>query len=1400
MYLEFLRGLNESTDDYLFLWELQKNKIWYFGGIDKQYNLQEGGKLTCTTEEVLEIVYPKDRKLLTDDFQRIIDGLSDVHNLDYRWMNKNGEIVWISCRGKVQTNSEGRPFIMVGRVSDTALKHKVDSLTRMFNKTKMSEDLEEVLYSGKNGFLMLLGVDDLKNINIRNGREFGNQVLKQVGRTLEDVVGNPQRTYRLDGDCFAIRMSSDTQEEVCEIYKQIQEKLADICTVSAGAVPYHVLPIMDSEILYQYAEDAMDRAKKKGKNNLAFFSSDDFEKKLSDIELLEEIKQSVQNGCKEFSLFYQPQVEEYTYRVYGAEALLRYDSPNRGRVMPNEFIPVLERTGLICEVGLWVLETALNQCKIWREKSPNFHISVNISYMQLQQADIAEKVMEILDKSNLPGEALTLEVTESMQLQDYQYLNRIFYKWKKAGIEISVDDFGTGYSSLGYLKSLKIDEIKIDRCFVSGIQLSAYNYRLLSNVLELAHSSQIRVCCEGVEEEEELKVLEKLNPDLLQGYFFSKPCEKNEFEKFYIESNIPEYKERLKFIGEIQSDIQLKGLQNDTNNLETVMEALEELIYVSDLETHELLYMNPASCSMTGVYDYKGQKCYKVIQGKYEPCTFCNNDCLKKEDFLIWESENTYWKRNFILKDKLISWNGRPARLEVGLDVTERENLTKKVEEKLDFAENVLDCAKVLAQETDMNKAVQEILQYVGEFYQADRAYLFEPDECYPEQWNNTYEWCEDGISSEKNNLQNVTQDILQRWLELFKTDSSIVITNVDSIREKSPLEWEVLYAQGIRRLIVAPIKLGKRLIGFIGVDNQKHCIQDDAQIRMMALFMASRLQKNETEERLGELLNFHHRDILSATDLGLWVIRIDKEADRYEMYVDETMRRVLAIEKEYTPEEVYIHWHSRISDGYYNYVHRSVDNMINSGNIVQLQYTWNHPSLGEVQVRCTGIRVEDNDGMICLEGYHRMINSVDQTQFLSEQPSCEVFEYNERKSSIYFHSARTLLDGDGLHENNFPDSWIEQEIVHPHFRNKFKEIFTNVEKKENIEGLELLLKSGQGEYSWFKLNTRHLGEEVRDRNTIVVQLNVANQERVMELESMRIKEFYRASLSETIAYAELDLESGYAHEVGGLWTQYEQTAKERKMSLLQYLMELQNKYVQENNEDITSNAEVFKEIMYQGNQTRRVTYKHLVGKEWHWVELVVHTFKEQFSENMYALLYLKDIDVQKRQDIAQKKAAELDGLTGVYNRRVFKENTEQYLNLSDGTRQGVIIMMDIDDFKSVNDKYGHLIGDEVLKYVASCLQSIFCKGEVIGRFGGDEFMVFIKGEETKEIINQKMDYFFEKLAQYKTVPIMCSAGITFVKGKDFLFTESLGQVDDALYQSKQNGKNQYCYAEEKVC
>ena len=221
--------------------------------------------------------------------------------------------------------------------------------------------------------------------------------------------------------------------------------------------------------------------------------------------------------------------------------MLRYRSPNRGLMSPGEFIMLLERTGMICPVGKWILREALKQCMEWRKVIPDFRVSVNVSYVQLNQDGFGREVLEVLEELGAPGEALTLEITESMHLRDFEKFNKIFSLWKQAGIYIAVDDFGTGYSSLSYLKKLQFDIIKIDQCFVSEVTESAYNYRLISTVQELATFSRIRICLEGVETEKQLRLLNDLQPDIYQGYLFSRPVEAPLFTSSFVDNGADAY-------------------------------------------------------------------------------------------------------------------------------------------------------------------------------------------------------------------------------------------------------------------------------------------------------------------------------------------------------------------------------------------------------------------------------------------------------------------------------------------------------------------------------------------------------------------------------------------------------------------------------------------------------------------------------------------------------------------------------------------------------------------------------------------------------------------------------------------------------------------------------------------
>lgn len=536
-YLDTIEFLNEGTEDYFFLWDFGEHRIHFSEAIHKEYPLPFHGREGNTLEEWESLIYARDLQNFKNEVPLLESGKKEIHAMEYRIVDKSGGKKWVSCRGKSRFYEDGTPKLMIGRISGSVLSNKADALTGLMNTNKFMEDMMKCKEHGCSGYLMILGIDNLKHINIQYGRNYGNQILKRVTDILEENSDASMNIYRLDGDRFGVMFPGGSREAVERVYGSIRENLKEYCSVSAGVV------FCDSEstdapadcgTIYQYAEVALDRAKQKGKDMLIFFSEDYYKEQFDRIRFQEELSSSVKNGMRGFYLKYQPMVDGKTFRVCGAEALLRYESPEWGKIGPDAFIPVLEQTGFINQAGEWVLRTAANQCREWRKVCPDFRMNVNMSYIQLRNSEITKQVLDIVKETGVPGSALILEVTESMQLQDYSIFNERFCQWKEHGMEIAIDDFGTGYSSLAYLQSLEVDEIKIDRCFVSDIQDSAYNYHLLRNVMELAYSAGIKVCCEGVETEEELSVLKELRPDFLQGFLFARPCEADVFSKNYL--------------------------------------------------------------------------------------------------------------------------------------------------------------------------------------------------------------------------------------------------------------------------------------------------------------------------------------------------------------------------------------------------------------------------------------------------------------------------------------------------------------------------------------------------------------------------------------------------------------------------------------------------------------------------------------------------------------------------------------------------------------------------------------------------------------------------------------------------------------------------------------------------
>ena len=960
--------LAQATENIYFIYDYENDRLYFSENIQKAGDLFPFGQKYCKLEEWQNRMETCDAAHLTQLISDLVSHKSERIEFNYRLCNAQNEYVWINTRGKGCYRTDRSLCCIIGQLSVSRDERQQET----YNHKELKCEIREILKNVNPCYLLLIGVDNLKAINLTNGRDFGDTVLNDIARIIGEETGQRFRVYRINGDWFAVNLQNTSEEEVRDIFRRVQQRMASQCTLSAGCVSYIDYHVTDESILLQYAESALDCSKSQGKDRLTFFTPENYEKKLRELELHAEMRESIESNYDGFELYYQPQFYTENYELFGAEALLRYRSRRYGNIGPSEFIPILEQSGLIYPVGLWVLKQALSACREWRAKFPDFHISVNMSYRQLEYSSIEGDVLQMVLSSGLPGNALTIEVTESMELSNYSQLNSCFRRWKKIGIELSVDDFGTGYSSLGRLKKLAVDEIKVDRCFVREIQDSAYNYRLLKNMIDWAGSSQIRVCCEGVETEEEVQVLRELSPTVLQGFYFARPVSYPVFEAQYIDFAIGEHlrKKEEENSGKNQKLVESKAALEELT--QTILNAENDIFYLSDMDNYSLYYLNPAGQKMFGAKDYYGKKCYRVLHGKNEPCSFCTNHLLRRESFYVWENRNEYCGRHFLLKDKLVQYMGKNVRLEVALDITKKEYLSQSAQERLSFAEKILGYLKVLSECPDYEKAVNKVLSSVGDFYQADRAYLFEHSREHPGHWNNTFEWCAVNVQPQKDNLQNVPPQVVNRWMEIFDREQSIIILNIAPLRVQSPDEWRVLNQQGIQRVIVVPLRENGKTIGFIGVDNPRYCIQDDVQVRTLASFLLARIRQDRNEHRYQALLQQSREELLSILHVGFWTLRFPKDGSSGQMLCDRTMYQLMGLSESTDPVDCYQICYSGIRADMVEAVRQAFAKMSATDQAVQVIFPWNHPKKGEVEMRLTGILSEETPEYTQYKGYCR--------------------------------------------------------------------------------------------------------------------------------------------------------------------------------------------------------------------------------------------------------------------------------------------------------------------------------------------------------------------------------------------------------------------------------------------
>jgi diguanylate cyclase (GGDEF)-like protein/PAS domain S-box-containing protein len=486
------------------------------------------------------------------EFVRLMQVNGMVRNFESQVYRRDGSIIWISENARAVKDLDGRVQFFEGTVvditerkqHDAKLEYQAshDSLTGLPNRSLLRDRIEQAIVKARrDGHLVavvFVDLDHFKLINDSLGHHVGDRLLLEVADRLVACVRGHDSVARQGGDEFVIVLTEQHDEnEIIAVVSRLLEVISQpwidngqeyglSCSIGISCYPQDGA---DPDALLRRADAAMYKAKASGRSTYHFYTPGLNQAISERLELENSLRHALERD--EFRVYYQPRIEVASGRIIGAEALIRWDCPDKGLIPPDSFISIAEETGLIIPIGQWILHEACRQNSAWlRAGLPPISVSVNLSPIQFRHAGLVQSVADALQQANLDPAYLELELTESFVMHDAERINIAMQSLKALGVDIAVDDFGTGYSSLSYLKRFPVDRLKVDKSFVRDIDSDPDDAAIVRAIITLGHALGLKVVAEGVETRAHLEFLQQHGCDELQGYYYSRPIPAVEME------------------------------------------------------------------------------------------------------------------------------------------------------------------------------------------------------------------------------------------------------------------------------------------------------------------------------------------------------------------------------------------------------------------------------------------------------------------------------------------------------------------------------------------------------------------------------------------------------------------------------------------------------------------------------------------------------------------------------------------------------------------------------------------------------------------------------------------------------------------------------------------------------
>ncbi|CEK12051.1 GGDEF/EAL-containing response regulator [Legionella hackeliae] len=547
--LSVTRGTLESSADGILVVNNQNQVIDYNENLMKMFQISKAALVEQEAQHILE--YLAEKIETPDVFLKFTSKLANS--------KKNSKTMTLKCKDRRILEIYTQPYKLHDTISgriwcfrditkrallEEQLHHQAthDSLTQLPNRVLLTDRLSQLIsYSKRNNSMfcvLFFDLDRFKLINDSFSHIAGDKLLQDVVQRIRQVMREEDTLARLGGDEFVALLKSHDETNVAKIAKKLLDVFHTPFEVNSHQI--WITPSIgiatfprDGETideLLRNADIAMYRAKEQGGNQFQFYTYSLGKKSVARMEMEAELYQALEK--KEFFLCYQPQLDFKTRKLVSAEALIRWRHPKKGILLPINFIPMAEETGLILPIGEWVLQEACKQNKQWQKLSlPKIRVAVNVATKQLKHPEFGQVIRRILTETELSPEFLEIEITENVILTSLE-ATAIFNDLKKLGIHLALDDFGSGYMLLNHLKIFPIDRIKIDRTYINNIHYNKVDEVIIQAIIAIARSLDLEIVAEGVESSEQIKFLETHECTEGQGYYFCKPLASEEFEVF----------------------------------------------------------------------------------------------------------------------------------------------------------------------------------------------------------------------------------------------------------------------------------------------------------------------------------------------------------------------------------------------------------------------------------------------------------------------------------------------------------------------------------------------------------------------------------------------------------------------------------------------------------------------------------------------------------------------------------------------------------------------------------------------------------------------------------------------------------------------------------------------------